>query len=216
MSWVASSLAAAATARSAWPAPTSAAAATVDRAQLRNDSGPALTADGLQVGQAMHLSGGFTATGSGEDGAVRLSGAHIGGTLDCTGAELRNDSGPALDADGLQVGQAMYLRGGFTATGSGGAGAVRLSGAHIGGSLDCSGAELRNDSGPALDAESLQVGQDMYLRGGFTATGSGGDGAVRLLGARIGGQLDCTGAQLRNDSGPALAADGLHVGQNMG
>jgi hypothetical protein len=37
----------------------------------------------------------------------------------------------------------------------------------------CAGAILRNNSGPALHADSLQVGQDMYLRGGFTATGGG-------------------------------------------
>ena len=108
-----------------------------------------------------------------ERGAVRLIGAHIGGQLACAGAELRNDSGPALAADGLQVGQDMYLSGGFTATGSGGDGAVRLLGAHIGGQLDCDGAELRNDSGPALAADGLQVDQAMFLRGGFTATGSG-------------------------------------------
>ena len=36
---------------------------------------------------------------------------------------------------------------------------------------DLTGADLRNDSGPALNAEGLQVGQDMLLRG-FTATGS--------------------------------------------
>jgi hypothetical protein len=185
-----------------------------DGAQLRNDSGPALYADGLQVGQDMFLRGGFTATGSGGGGAVRLLGAHIDGQLACTGAELRNDSGPALAADGLQVGQGMLLRGGFTATGSGGDGAVRLLGAHIGGQLACEGARLRNDSGPALAADALQVGQDMHLRGGFTATGHGGDGAVRLPGAHIGGQLDCDG-ELRNDSGPALAADGLQVGQDM-
>ena len=163
----------------------------------------------------MFLRGGFTATGSGENGAVRLVGAHIGGHLDCTGAALRNDSGPALDADGLQVGQDMFLGGGFTATGAGEDGAVRLPGAHIGGSLECDGAILRNDSGPALVADGLQVGQGMFLRGGFTATGAGEDGAVRLLGAHIGGQLDCTGADLRNDSGPALIADSLQVGQGM-
>ena len=87
----------------------------------------------------------------------------------------------------------MFLRGGFTATGAGEHGAVRLLGAHIGGQLDCDGASLRNDSGPALIADGLQVGQGMFLRGGFTATGAGDDGAVRLVGAHIGGQLDCTG-----------------------
>jgi hypothetical protein len=160
---------------------------------------------------------GFTATGAGGLGAVRLFGAHIGGQLSCEGASLCNDSGPALAADGLQVDQGMYLRGGFTATGTGAGGAVRLAGAHIGGHLDCTGAKLRNDSGPALSAYSLQVDQGMYLSDRFTATGTGaGDlGAVRLLGAHIGGQLDCQGAELRNDSGPALSAYSLQVDQGM-
>jgi hypothetical protein len=184
-------------------------------ADLRNDSGPALHADGLEVGQAVFLSGGFTATGAGDDGAVRLLGAHIGGSLDCVGAELRNDSGPALFADGLQAGQAVFLSGGFTATGGGDDAAVRLLGAHIGGSLDCDGAVLRNDSGSALAADGLEVRQAVFLRGGFTATGADCDGAVRLLGANIRVQLDCGGAVMRNDSGPALHADGLEVGQDV-
>ena len=55
----------------------------------------------------------------------------------------------------------------------------------------------------------------MFLRSGFTATGVGERGAVRLVGARIGGSLDCSGAALRNDSGPALFADGLQVDLDM-
>jgi hypothetical protein len=183
-------------------------------ATLGNDSGPALVAENLQVGQGMYLRGGFTATGGGELGAVRLLGAHISGQLNCTGATLGNDSGPALAADSLQVGQAMFLRG-FTATGSSDRGAVRLLGAHISGQLNCTGATLGNDSGPALHADGLQVGQAMVLSSGFTATGSSDRGAVRLLGAHISGQLDCTGATLGNDSGPALHADGLQVGQDI-
>ena len=186
-----------------------------DGAKLTNNSGPALHADSLHVGGYMLLRGGFTATGSGETGAVWLLGAHIGGNLECNGAELRDDSGPALVADNLQVRQDMYLRDGFTATGSGETGAVRLPGAHIGGQLDCDGAVLRNDSGPALHADNVQVDQDMYLRREFTATGVGRSGAVNLAGARIGGQLDCDGAVLRNDSGPALRADNVQVDQDM-
>jgi hypothetical protein len=180
-------------------------------AKLRNDSGPALTADHLQVGGDLRLTDGFTATGSGELGAVRLIGARVGGQFSCDGA-LRNDSGPALIADGLQANQALIFRGGFTATGSSGLGAVRLIGARIGG-LDCDGAQLRNDSGAGLDGSGLQVDQDLFLRGGFLATGSGEDGAVRLVGARIGGLFDCSGAELRNDSGRALFAFGLQVDQ---
>jgi hypothetical protein len=184
-------------------------------AELRNESGPALNADSLQVDQAMLLTGGFTATGSGGLGAVRLAAAHIGGQLSFSNAELRNESGPALNADSLQVGQAMLLTGGFTATGSGGLGAVNLSGAHIGGQLACTQAKLRNESGPALSADSLQVDQDVFLRREFTATGTGGLGAVNLSGAHIGGQLSFSNAELRNESGPALNADSLQVGQVM-
>jgi hypothetical protein len=184
-------------------------------ADLRNDSGPALYADSLQVDQDMLMRSGFTAIGGGEDGTVRLSGAHIGGNLDCTGATLRNDSGPGLYADRLQVDQSVVLRDGFTAVGSGGDGAILLVRSRIGGHLDCTGAALRNDSGPALDAYSLQVGQGIHLFGGFTATASSVSWAVNLTGAHIGARLLCDGTTLRNDSGPALVAGGLQVGQDM-
>jgi hypothetical protein len=186
-----------------------------DGAELRNDSGPALFADGLQVGQDMFLREGFTAIGAGDGGAVRLTGARIGASLLCEGASLRNDSGPALVAYGLQAGQSVFLRSGFTATGVGERGAVRLIAGHISGHLACDGAKLYNDFGPALRADGLQVDQDMYLTGGFIATGGGDLGAVRLPGARIGGSLECDEAQLHNDSGPALYADRLHVDQSM-
>jgi hypothetical protein len=184
-------------------------------AELRNDSGSALRATGLQVGASMFLRGGFTATDASEDGAVILRGAHIGIAFDCEGAELRNDSGPALDADGLQAGSGMFLRGGFIATGAGEAGTVRLLGAHTGVNLECDGAELRNDSGPALAADGLQVGASMFLRGGFTATGAGEAGAVILGGARVGRDLSFDGAALHNHSGPALTASRLQVGSGM-
>jgi hypothetical protein len=186
-----------------------------DGAELRNDSGPALLADGLQLGRDKFLRGRFTATGAGEGSTVRLTGAHIGGSLLANGATLRNDSGPALVGYGLQVGQSVFLRNGFTAVGTGERGAVRLNAAHISGHLDCTKADLRNDSGPALRADSLQVDQDVVLTGGFTATGGGADGAFRLPGARIGGSLECDGAQLRNDSEPALYGDRLQVDQSM-
>jgi hypothetical protein len=186
-----------------------------DGASLGNDSSPALAADGLQVGLSMFLRGGFTATGAGNLGAVRLAGAHIGGNLECDGASLHNDSGPALVAYGLQVGQGMLLRGGFTATGTGGVGAVRLTGAHIGGSLECDGAAFATTPAPALSGDALRVDQALFLRGGFTATGTSDDGAVRLRSAHIGGSLDCTGASLHNDSGSALNADSLQVAQGM-
>ncbi|MEV0066112.1 hypothetical protein [Amycolatopsis sp. NPDC050768] len=184
-------------------------------ATLRNDAGSALDADGLQTDGAMFLGDGFRATGAGPNGAVRLVGAHIGGQLSCRSATLHNDSGPALDADRLQTDGAMFLVKGFSATGARRAGAVRLHGAHIGGQLSCRSATLHNDSGPALSADGLQTDGAMFLDDGFRATGVAEAGAVRLVSAHIGGQLSCRSATLRNDSGPALSADGLRTDFNV-
>jgi hypothetical protein len=156
-----------------------------------------------------------TIIGHAKRGAVRLPGARIGGQLSCTGATLGNDFGPALYAESLQVGQGMFVDNGFTATGAGEAGAVRLTGAHIGGQLSCTGATLGNKSGPALSADRLQVEEGMFLSNGFTAAGAGEMGAVRLLGARISGNLECDGAHLVNESGSALYTHGLQVDGDM-
>lgn len=183
-------------------------------AVLRNDTGPALSADVLQVVQAVVLSDGFTATGGGEQGAVRLPYSTIGG-LDCSGAVLRNDTGPALNAFLLTSRLAVALCDGFSATGSGAHGSVWLGGARIGGDLDLSDAELRNHTGPALSARRLHVEHDVFLDRGFAATGSGPDGAVRLVGVRIGGNMSCSGAVLRNDTGPAMRTFRLRVEQSL-
>jgi hypothetical protein len=180
--------------------------------QIEHPAKPPLDGTGLTCSM-LNLTG-AEIIGHASAGAVNLVGAHIGSDLTCTGAGLSNESGPALVADSLQVGQGLYLNNGFTATGSGVFGAVRLVVAHIGGNVDCSGAHLRNESGPALNADSLQVDQSMHLTGGFTASGSGGLGAVNLVGARIGGYFVCTG-KLHNESGAALMAQRLQVDQNM-
>ncbi|NAZ84640.1 hypothetical protein, partial [Kineococcus indalonis] len=170
---------------------------------VANVSGFALDGYGMSTGGGVFLQG--TLSGAGEDGAVRLAEASIGGPLDCTGGTLTNETGPALAADGLGTGGDAFLRGTFT--GAGKDGAVRLPGARVGGQLDCTGGTLTNQTGPALHADTLSTGGSAGLMGTFT--GAGEDGAVRLLGAKIGGQLDCTGGTLTNQTGPALHADTL-------
>jgi hypothetical protein len=141
-------------------------------------------------------------------GAVELLAAHVSGRLDCTEMKLCNDSGPALDANSLQVGKNMLLSGEFT--GSGTDGAVCLLGARIGGQLGFDGAHLRNDSGPALNATSAQVGQHMFLRW-FTATGAGEGAAVDLRAAQVGGTFQFAPVRLEHKEDPhrRLAVDGL-------
>jgi hypothetical protein len=50
----------------------------------------------------------------------------------------------------------------------------------------------------------------MYCGQGFSATGE-----VRLVGAHIGGDLDCGGGSFSNSAGPALTADRLTVDGDM-
>ena len=66
--------------------------------------------------------------------------------------------------------------------------------------IDLSGSYIRG-----LHADGLAVEGDLVLSGLICA------GEVRLLGARIGGNLECTGARLENPNGNALSADGMTV-----
>jgi len=182
-------------------------------ARLTNDAGPALIGDGLHVDGDV-FGGGFIATGHGELGAVRLPGAHIIGQLNLNGAELTNQAGPALIGDGLHVDGGLVLAEGLIATGHYERGAMRLPGAHIGGQLNLDGATLINQSGPALIGDHLTVDGGVFLDG-FTATGSGEDGVVRLPDTHITGQLNLDRAELTNPAGPALIGDHLLVDSDM-
>jgi hypothetical protein len=185
------------------------AALILTRCRIEHPAEPPL--DAVRVTCGMLSLDGARIIGHTGRGAVELAGARLGGQLYCDGAELRNDSGPALSAFDLHVDQGVYLTGGFTATGSGAEGAVSLVGARIGGQLDCEGAELRNDSGPALVAYGLQVDQEMLLTGGFTAEGSGGYAVVDLRSVRVGGTLYFDPGQLTHadDSGRRIEVGGL-------
>ncbi|NBH04791.1 hypothetical protein GTY80_16250, partial [Amycolatopsis sp. SID8362] len=235
-----------------------------DDAVLTNRDGPALHADGLVAGGDLWLTS-AKVTGAGEDGALRLIGARVGGEADLTDAVLTNETGPALEADRVRAGHlrldgvtalaaaedaAISLLGariegqfnagaavvvnrrgrglsadgmqvldsfhadGLKARASGEYGALCLLSAQIAGNLYLDGAELANDTGAALSGDRLDVGGN-FSADELTADGSGEPGTVRLLGARIGGRLDLGGARLTNDASPALYADGLHVGGNL-
>jgi hypothetical protein len=168
-----------------------------------------------------------------DEKGVRLRGVRIGGLLDLEGTALRCPlllDCCYLDADEpVCLDDATVSR--LTLTGCQMAGltgkmltaralslsrstlsaSLRLPGAEITGPFDCSGAQLTgcDSHGNALVAEMMKVSGGVFLNEGFTAAG-----AVRLVGADITGQLDCSGAQLtgRDTNDRALAAYGLKVG----
>jgi hypothetical protein len=175
--------------------------------QIEHPAKPPLDGTGLSCG--LLVLNGARVIGHTRDGAVELLAAHVSGRFECTEVKLCNDSGPALDANTLRVGQNMLLSGEFT--GSGDHGAVCLLGARVGGGLVFDGAQLRNDSGPALLAESLHVGLHLLLRSGFTAAGGGEGAAVNLKAAQVAGHFQFAPARLehKDDAQKRLAADGL-------
>ncbi|MFE9190036.1 hypothetical protein ACFYL6_10535 [Micromonospora sp. NPDC007208] len=136
--------------------------------------------------------------------AVALSGCRI--------EQAPGSTDPAVEATRCAA-WALSLDG-STASADTVAATIRLAAARVG-TLDCRAARWENSSGPALDADGLTVDQSVFLNDGFTATSASARGTVRLLGAHIGGQLNCGGARLENTVGPALNADNLRTAQDV-
>jgi hypothetical protein len=162
----------------------------------------ALVADAVKVGGDVHLDDGFTAAG-----AIRLHSADITGQLNCGGATITgtDTDNHALVADGVKVGGNVFLDDGFTADG-----AIRLIGASVGGQLNCGGATITgtDTDNHALVADGVKVGGNVFLDDGFTA-----DGAIRLIGASVGGSLSLWQATLADPV--ALEAQGARIGQQL-
>ena len=177
------------------------------RAQLENTSGVALRANRLRVGENLVLRDGFRATGAGTRGTVRFFAATIGGQLDMEDAQLSNTTSAALVISRIEVHGGLFLDGRFHASGVGEGGAVWMTAAHIGARMTMENAHITNESGPALRGDNMLVDGDLRLNGRFHATGHGDHGAVRLVAARISGDLDLTEAQLENPHGPLLNVD---------
>ncbi len=112
---------------------------------------------------------------------------------------------PGLNLQGANIHGNVFLRNKFHATGK-----VSLSGAVIGGSLDCSNGRFDNASGHSLNAQAVRVTGDVFLNDRFHATGE-----VSLSGAVIGGQLDCHNGRFKNEKGDALIAQRMRVKESF-
>ena len=175
------------------------------RAQLgANKAGFSLAAEATTVRGAVHLEGGFRASGT-----ISLSGANIGGQVRCDAARLGADTdGNSLICDGMRTGGSLNLdatgAAAFTADG-----AVRLAGAQITGSFSCRDARLGANRGQnSLVADEIKVSVAVLL------DRLGATGAVRLPGAEIAGQLSCRGIEVTgtDSDGNSLIGTEIRVG----
>jgi hypothetical protein len=135
----------------------------------------------------------FTATGE-----VSLQRAKIARQLNCRGGKFEKADGRALNADGIAVGD-VFLDQGFTAKGE-----VQLLGARVEGQLNCRGGKFENAGRSALIADNITVGASVFLNQHFNDENKPvgqpftANGAVRFVGAKISGQLDCRGGKFEN------------------
>lgn len=167
---------------------------------------------------------------------VQLAGANIAGALDFQGVKilcplvfvncyvgqpiiLADATAPTISLYGSYVksivafrlvtlGSVLLFRG-FAVTEG-----VELDDAKIGGNLDCEGGNFHNSSGPAISADGLRVQGGVYMRArrlGPNISPFRASNEVRLLGAHIRGDLDCSGGFFEASNGRALSVDRLVV-----
>jgi hypothetical protein len=168
----------------------------------KDKHGNALLADGMNVGGGVIL--GDVRVSS---GGIRLVGAEIAGDLQCDRLRLESatDDGYAFIADSVRVSDGLMLYGLQTA-----AGGIRLPGANIAGRLRFGGGDLKGtDKGRrAVLMDGIRVGGGAWV-GGIRMT----DGAFRIVGAEISGDLRCEGVRLKgaDRDGRSLIADRIKV-----
>ena len=178
----------------------------------------AITADNLVAKGDVVLRSWTDGTRFHATGEVSLIGANIGGDLDCSGGRFEPPAGTrAITAESMMVKGGVFLRSWTDDTRFHATGEVRLMGANIGGSLDCSGGRFEPPAGTrAITAERMVVKGAVVLRSWTDGTGFHATGEVRLMGADIGLDLDCDGAELEPTSSyDSIIARGVVVGGNV-
>lgn len=120
---------------------------------------------------------------------------------------LGGDDDAPVHEQGVQL-QGAWIEGKFNLTGAVTSSTLALRNCHfesalvledteIGGMLSLNGSLV-----PGINADRLQCKGSVFLQKGFTATSE-----VRLLGAQIDGNLNCSGAKLHGEEINALSAD---------
>ena len=172
--------------------------------------GRALELSGVEIGQGMYVRSNDPdrTLFSGE---VALLGGEISSQLSVHRAIFENADGHALSADRLRVNGGFFLRQCRLV------GETRMAGARLLGQFTLASTSLEASQGGALVCDGFEVGEDLFLRSEngepFRSVGE-----IRLLGAKVGGQVSLRGCSLEkspSDRRPTLNLDGLTVDQGV-
>lgn len=150
------------------------------------------------------------------EGGARLQNALVRGDVRIDGGDLQSAEAHALNMQAADITGNLVFRNLDRDAGIARAtamGTVWLPGAKIGGDLDCSGARLDGRGREAIVATNAKIGGDIDLLAWNSRQPSiadtslfEADGTVRLVGAEIGGDFDCSGAHLNGGGKQALVA----------
>lgn len=177
---------------------------------------PALLADGVRVGGSVFLDRGFVCRGG-----VQMCGAAVQGHLELSGGRFFSRIAPgaspplsfrraaregaAFVGDLSRVEGNVRMEGGFHAQGG-----VSFQGTQVRGSILATSAKCAYRQGCALCLDGAATQGDVALDQALLV------GKTRMLGARIGGDLDCTRSTFVNPrGGVAISAARLSVKSNL-
>ncbi|TAJ39750.1 MAG: hypothetical protein EPO55_11260 [Reyranella sp.] len=146
-------------------------------------------------------------------GGIDAAGVHIGGSFVCFGARIDRLEDVAISLVSANVDGSISLKSSsacrFEVTGE-----ISLFEAKVGGSLEFEGAKLFNDRGSSLAADGITVARDVFLRGDgklpFEAVGT-----VKLIGAKIGGDVDLSHACLVSGVGNGASGDDFETALDL-
>ncbi|ADD41801.1 hypothetical protein [Stackebrandtia nassauensis] len=137
-------------------------------------------------------------------GTTRFTKAKIGGNLELTSMAASAPGDSAVVADMIEVEQNVLLNKGFSAIGE-----VDFFLARVGGRLEVDGAWLSNPGGDAFSASRATIGQSLLLNDLAT------QGAIRLYGSKITGQLSVNGSTIISPDRIALDMGQCEIVQSL-
>lgn len=148
------------------------------------------------------------------DGQICFESAIVNGDLGLSGIIVSNRNGPAVDADTLFVGGTMNMDNSVL-RGTGDRGVLRLTGATVSSQLSLCNSESHNPTGPAISADELTVGGNLFIEETELKSATSSSGCARFIGATIEGQFSLTGSNITNGSGQPFIANRITVKSDM-
>lgn len=184
----------------------------LQRTTIINPDGQCISADRAKVRSNVTLAGLFAKSGKAELGAVRFSIAEIGGRINLTeGTTIDALGGPAVMVDGIKVGEDVHAVGVNIEAANAKDGTFRINGADINGAFTISASNFVNEGSAAVLCDRLRVRGSVQIGPEARISGTGEQGALRLMAARVEGSVSFSNALVTNPTGPAIAAETLTV-----